>query len=191
MKLLAALLIALQAQPASAQAPDAPSAALVERFIAALPDREALAAAGAELDSTELARLSALNPGREAQLRAILRRNAGCTGPVIAAGSLRVFRTIAGNLGEDGVRRLIAFYEGPDYAAFAALAARMKDAPKPEAKDKAALDRLMRAYPLDALNAQLGQAGQVFAADQEFIGAVTKCVNEQRDAMTAAGLMSN
>ena len=187
-----AALLSLPSQPASAEAPESPpSAALVDRFIAVLPDRDAIGAAGEELDAAELSRLVALNPGKEAQLRVILQRNVACTGPEIVAGSLRMFRTVAGNLGAAKVRRLIAFYEGPDYAAFAALAARTEGNPAPSPKDKLAMDKLLRDYPLQALNEQLSKAGQIFAADQAFIGAAMKCATEQRDAMTTAGLKAN
>jgi hypothetical protein len=189
---LATLLLALQPQAGLARAAGKPpGAALVERFIAVLPDREALDSAGEAIDPAELDRLSGLNPGKEAQLSAILRRNAACTAPEIVAGSLRMFRTIARNLGEAKVRRLIQFYEGPDYRAFAELTPRVEGNPAPSAKDSAALAKLMADYPLEALNEQLGRAQEVFTADQAFMGAAIRCATEQRDSLEAAGLRAN
>ncbi|HYI39189.1 MAG TPA: hypothetical protein VE053_02600 [Allosphingosinicella sp.] len=189
---VAAVLLLLPPQVGTAQASEAPpDKALVDQFIAVLPDRDALDAGGEEVDSAELSRLVALNPGKEAQLRAILEKNIDCTAPEITAGSLRMLRTVARNLGEARVRRLIGFYEGPDYAAFRALAVRMEGQAAPSARDSAAMARLMRIYPLQALQDQLGRAEAVFTADGEFMSAAIRCAAEQMDAMEAAGLKSN
>ncbi|HEX8064614.1 MAG TPA: hypothetical protein VF535_15545, partial [Allosphingosinicella sp.] len=127
----AALLLAAQAQSASAQpaqpAQAAPSEALIDRFIAILPDREQIDSVDSEIDAGELKTLVALNPGKEAQVRSILQVNlTSCTGPAISAGTLRMLRTVARGLGAEKLQRLVAFYEGPDFAKFSALAARME-----------------------------------------------------------------
>jgi hypothetical protein len=187
-----AALLALQAPAAVAQAADsAPSQALVDRFIAAIPDRAAIETAGGEIDPGELSRLAALNPGKEAKVRAILQANLACTNPEIVAGSLRMLRTVARNLGGDKVQKLVSFYEGPDYAAFSALAARMEGKAKPSAEDSAAMARLMGAYPLQDFHAQLSRAEEIIAADQQFMTAAMKCAGEQVEAMEKAGLKVN
>lgn len=202
MKLLAAALLALPAllpQPATAQplkmervpAPPAPSEALVERFLAVLPDREQLSAVDTEIDAAELARLVALNPGKEAQLRPILQANLACTAPAISAGTLRMLRTVGRNLGAEKLQKLVAFYEGPDYAAFGTLAARMDGNADPTAADKAALAKYMETYPLQAFLDQMNRAGETIAADQVFMTAAMKCASEQVEALTAAGLKAN
>ncbi|HEX8466467.1 MAG TPA: hypothetical protein VF620_01530 [Allosphingosinicella sp.] len=194
MKLLAfaAALLGLQAQPALAQAPEAaPSEALVERFIAALPDRDAFSAENQEIDPGELARLAALNPGKEAQVRSVLKANLDCTGPAITAGSLRMLRTVARNLGDAKVRKLISFYGGPDYAAFGALAARMEGKATPSAEDSAAMAKYMGAYPLQAFHEQLSRAEEIIAADPGFMSAAMKCASEQIAGLEAAGLKAN
>ncbi|HEX9946669.1 MAG TPA: hypothetical protein VGA98_03935 [Allosphingosinicella sp.] len=200
MKLLAiaaAGLIALVAQPASAQpasaraAPAAPSEALIDRFIAVLPDRDAIGAAGQEIDEAELGRLTALNPGKGAQVRSVLQSNLACTGPAITAGSLRMLRTVARNLGDAKLQKLVSFYEGPDYAAFGALAARMEGKTPPSAEDSAAMAKLMGTYPLQAFYDQLSRAEEIIAADPGFMTAAMKCATEQMDALEAAGLKSN
>ena len=188
----AAALLALQAPPASAQAPEAaPSDALIERFIAALPDRDAIGAAGEEIDAIELGRLAALNPGKEAQVREVLKANLACTAPAITAGSLRMLRTVARNLGEARLRKLVSFYEGPDYAAFGALAARIEGKPAPSAEDNAAMARFMGTYPLQAFHEQLSRSEEIIAADPGFMSAATTCVAEQMEALEAAGLKSH
>ncbi len=184
-------LIALQPTPGLARASGAaPSEALVDRFIASLPDREAITEAAEEIDAEELARLAALNPGKEARVRAILRTNLACTGPAITAGSLRMLRTVARNLGGDGLQKLVGFYEGPDYAAFAALAARMESQATPSAADSAAMAKFMGTYPLQAFHREMSRAGEIIAADSGFMSAAMKCASEQIEALEAAGLKS-
>ena len=188
----AAALLALQPHSGGAQTvPAAPSEALVDRFIAVLPDRDEISAAGGEIDSAELDRLVALNPGKEAQVRSVLQANLACTGPAITAGSLRMLRTVARNLGEARVQKLVSFYEGPDYAAFAALAARMDGKATPAADDSAAMARLMGTYPLQAFHEQLSRAEEIISADPGFMSAAMECAAEQMEALEAAGLKSH
>jgi hypothetical protein len=187
----AAVLLAL-AQPAFAQAPQAaPSEALVERFVASLPDQEEIRSVPTEIDAAELSRLLALNPGKEAQLRSILKANLACTGPAITAGTLRMLRTVARALGTERLQKLVSFYEGPDYAAFKALGLRMESAAAPTAQDKAAMAKLMAAYPLQAFLDQMNRAGDIIAADEGFMTAAMNCASQQVDALTAAGLKAN
>ncbi|MET1110255.1 MAG: hypothetical protein ABWX67_01880 [Allosphingosinicella sp.] len=185
----AALLLALQAPPVLAQAaPAAPSDALVERFLAAIPDRDEIAAVASQIDAGELSRLVALNPGKEAKVRSILQSNLACTGPAVTEGTLRMLRTVARDLGAERLQKIISFYEGPDYAAFAALAPRMQNNPAPSAADKAALAKLMAAYPLQAFLEQMNRAAEIVAADPAFVAAGRKCATEQMEALEAAGL---
>jgi hypothetical protein len=195
---IAAALIVLQAQSASAQptpaapaAQAAPSEALIDRFIAILPDRDQIDSVDSEIDAGELKALVALNPGKEAQVRSILQANLACTGPAITAGTLRMLRTVARDLGAEKLQRLVSFYEGPDFAKFKALAARMEGQATPSAEDKAAMAKLMGAYPLQAYHDRLNAAGEIIAADDGFMTAATKCASEQMTALEAAGLKSH
>lgn len=184
-----ALLFALQAPPVLAQATAAaPSEALVERFLGAIPDRDEIAAVAREIDAGELSRLVALNPGKEAKVRSILQSNLACTGPAVTEGTLRMLRTVARDLGTERLQKLISFYEGPDYAAFAALAPRMQNNPAPSAADKAALAKLMAAYPLQAFLERMNRAVEIIAADPAFVAAGRKCATEQMEALEAAEL---
>jgi hypothetical protein len=185
----AAALLALQPQAGLAQAPEAaPSEALVERFIAVLPDREEIDSAGAGVDPAELSALAALNPGKEARVRSILEANLACSNEAISAGTLRMLRTVARDLGEARVTRLISFYEGPDYAAFAALGTRMAGSAAPSPEDRAALAKLMEAYPLQAWLDRLNRAQEIIAADEGFLTAAMTCAEQQMNALEAAGL---
>lgn len=187
----AAAFIALQPGPAPAQSDAAPSEALVERFIAVLPDRAEIDAPSSEVDAAELSGLVALNPGKEAQVRSILEANLACSNQAITAGTLRMLRTVARDLGEAKLTRLISFYEGPDYAAFAALGTRMANNPAPSAEDQAALARLMDAYPLQAWLDRLNNAQEIFTADEGFMTAAMKCAEQQMAALEAAGLKAH
>ena len=190
MKLLAAAaFFALQAQSVP-PAPAAPSEALVDRFIAAIPEWQD-EAAETEIDAGELSRLAALNPGKEPQLRSILKANLACSGPAVAAVTMRMLRTIARELGSERLEKLIRFYEGPDYAAFEALATRMQGQTAPSAEDKAAMAKLMAAYPLQDFLDRMNRAPDMIAADQAFMTAAMKCASEQMEALEAAGLKTN
>ena len=188
----AAALLALQAGPAPAQAPDAPpNSELVERFIAVLPDRAEIDADSAEVDPAELSAISALNPGKEAQVRSILEANLACSNQAISAGTLRMLRTVARDLGEAKVTRLISFYEGPDYAAFETLGLRMAGSATPAAEDRAAMAKLMETYPLQDWLDRLNQAPEIIAADEGFMSAAMSCAEQQMKALEAAGLKSH
>ena len=191
MKLLAvAAFFALQAQPA-APAPAAPTEALVDRFIAAIPKWEESVRADADIDADELSRLVALNPGKEPQLRAILKANLACSGPAVTAVTIRMLRAVARDLGPERLQKLIGFYEGPDYAAFEALGTRIQGQAAPSAQDKAAIAKLMATYPLQAFLDRMNRAPEIIAADEAFMTAAMKCASEQTDALTAAGLKAN
>ena len=188
----AAALLALQAQPALAQAPDSvPSEALVERFLAVLPDRAEIDSIDNEVDAAELSALTALNPGKEAQVRAILQASLPCSNDAITAGTLRMLRTVARDLGQARLQRLVSFYEGPDYAAFAALGARMGSAATPSSEDRAAMAKLMETYPLQAWLDRLNRAQEIITADEGFMTAAIKCAEQQMIALEAAGLKSH
>jgi hypothetical protein len=59
------------------------------------------------------------------------------------------------------------------------------------AQDKAAMAKLMAAYPLQAFLDQMNRAGEIIAADEGFMTAAMNCASQQVDALTAAGLKAN
>lgn len=190
--LAAAAFLALQAQPLPAQAPPAaPSEALIDRFIAVIPDKEEFDKPTTEIDKSELSALVELNPGKEAQVRKVLQSNLACTNPAIKAGGYRMLRTVARELGEEKLKKLVSFYEGPDYAAFKALADRMEGKGTPSAEDSAALAKLMGTYPLQAFIDRMGRAPEIIAADEGFMTAAMECASQQMDALEKAGLKSH
>lgn len=186
-----AALLAVQPHGGKAQTapPAPPSEALVERFLKSIPDQDELNAVPTEIDPAELSRLAALNPGKEAQLRSILKANLACTGPAVTAGTLRMLRTVARELGTEKLQKLVSFYEGPDYTAFKTLAPKMES--EASAADKAAMAKLMAAYPLQAFLDQMNRAGEIIAADEGFMTAAMNCASLQVDALEKAGLKAN
>jgi hypothetical protein len=180
---MSALLVSLAALLSLAQAEDPPSPDLVERFIAALPEpRRPLN----EVDPAALARLTELNPGREADLRAILQTHAGCTAPLMSASTARMIRHVAATLGSANVEALIRFYRGPDLARFGALAEKADKSPE----ETAELERLQRAYPFEAfMEAMQGATGTLFE-DGGFFEAMNACDHQRAEALARANLRS-
>ena len=103
-----------------------------------------------------------------------------------------MLRTIARDLGEARLQKLVSFYEGPDYAAFGALAARMEGKATPSRRRQGgAGEMLMAAYPLQAFLERLNRPKRSSPPTRGFMTAAMKCASEQMDALTAAGLKAN
>src|SRR5262245_39921410 len=115
--LLLAGLFAVAAEPT----PGPASEAVVDRFIAVLPDTQRLARVDRSADAAELERLSQLNPGREADVRRLLEDQAGCAGAARNGEMNRTLRAVARQLGDEKVLRMIRFYEGGDMPIFGRL----------------------------------------------------------------------
>lgn len=177
------LLTSLAALLSLAQAETPPSPELVDRFIASLPESRRPVE---EVDSAELGRLVALNPGREADIRPILRSHSGCTGPVKRASADRAMRQVAVALGTTNLETMIRFYEGPDLARFAALAEKAERT----AEETAEFERLQGAYPVEAfMEAMRGATMSVFD-DESFFAGLDACDRQRNEALSRANLRS-
>jgi len=163
--------------------PAPPSPELVDRFIASLPDRQRTAEA---IDSEALSRLVALNPGREADIRPILRAHSGCTEPLKRSSGERIFRQVAAILGTARVEAMIRFYEGPDLGRFGTLAEKADRTP--EESDE--LQRLERAYPMEALMTAMQEASFSLFDDGSFFEAMDACDRQRNEAFARANLRS-
>ena len=175
------VLIAAALSLAQAEAP--PSPQLVERFIAALPERQNPIG---QVDPAELARFAQLNPGREGDIHPILEAHARCTAPVREASTNLMLRLVAARLGTTSVEALIRFYEGPDLLRFGALAAKTDRS----AEENAELERLQRAYPLEALMEAMQTAGMDAFNDDSFFNAMDACDRTRDGALAGARLRS-
>src|SRR5687767_6744501 len=97
--LLAALLLAAT-DPAPSEPAVAPASdALVDRFMAVIPDAASLDRIDRTADPIELDRLHALNPGRLDEIRRVLEEHAGCISPIRNAQTRNMLRSVVRQLG--------------------------------------------------------------------------------------------
>ena len=172
-ELLAAFLAAwLAVQPvASAEAGAATvDEALIERFISVLPGADRFDRVDRIPDPDELARLTGLNPGRDAEIRAMLEDHAGCVGAARNAQTKAMLGGVARHLGEEKVGRMIRFYERDEWRVLERLS-NIGEA-NLTAAERAELARLRADYPLDdfrrAMNpfTTIDRPDELFAAER-------------------------
>lgn len=181
MPALILLLAAIAAAP-----PPPVDEARFQHFLKVLPDSKDRPGAGA--DPAEVARVAARNPGRQKEIEAILAADASCTAPAREAAMLRMARATADRLGPERLDRMIAFYEGPDFARFAALGPD-RPADKPlSAAEKAELDRLTAAYPLREFAEAMQASGDGLFTDPGIGGVFAKCADARMAAFQRAKL---
>ena len=176
--LLLAASLAAETPTASGDQPQV-SEATIERFLAALPNADRLEAGEPAADPAELERLGALNPGRIDEIRPVLERFEACTAPISRAGTRRVLRSIARQLGEEKVAQLIAFYEGEDFVRLDALMARTGQGATASAEEQAEMEQIMAAYPLNEFMQALQPSNPLFWQD-ESMAEIIAC-HERRD----------
>jgi hypothetical protein len=168
-----AALAAFTAQPAASAQPAAPASdATITRFMAAVPPASR-SATDRTPDPQDLARYNELNPGRAAEVRAALEEHEGCIGPIIAAGTERILRNIARELGEERVVRLTRFYESQDSHVFDRLSAR-EESSLTEA-ERAEMDRIVAAYPLTEFLQEMANVRDRAGQDQVMMNGLSRC----------------
>ena len=185
----AAICLAASPPPASS-GPATPGVTdlLYAEFLAALPHPEDWDP-GTEPDPGSLARLGALNPGREAEVRSILSDQARCLAPALVPATRRMLRAVADRLGPDKVRTLIGFYRSDEFRRFDAIdMARRKQGSVTPAQE-AALERFAQANPVAIEFAQAVQRSAAFAAeDQAFMREAQRCAALRSEALARAKL---
>lgn len=173
--------------PATPLEPDPPTDALVETLISIQPDRAEIERINPP-DPDQLAFLTALNPGRAPQVKAILENYQLCLAPASTEGVKTMFRKAARSIGPAKTQRIIDFYR-LDRATMSALMARLRG-PAPSAADKAEESRLYTEYPLQeyfqAYQRAMAEAGD----DTAFIAAATRCGEALSAALDRAGVKS-
>ena len=183
----ASLVVATQAAPAQAPVPEA----LVDRFVASLPDALVPRTADSAADPAELERLTALNPGRADAIRPILGAYQQCVTTIVNALASTAFRDIAQRLGSAKVTRLTAFYKGPDYPLFTTLVERTDRGESLSDPETAALARVMAEYPLVDLYGQFKRFEEEMGKDAALIARITKCSLAKKQALIGAKLRYN
>jgi hypothetical protein len=186
MLVLAALLSLAAPGSAAPAVPEAP-AALVDRFIAALPPDPPRTSADI-LGKQQIARLEALNPGREAALHTILDRFVACETPVVYAATIRMLRKIAASFGERRLAKLTLFYEKKEQVRFERLGSADARGEKLSAADRAELKRMLTDYPLMDWFDAMGHMKEIAMEDQAFLAAVTRCSLQKKRELADAGL---
>jgi len=174
--------------PPPAQPPAPVSEALLDEFLAALPHQEEWKM-GTDPDAQELARIGALNPGREKDVRAVLTESARCTNPAVEAATRRALRVVGTKLGAEKLRRLIAFFRSDDLRRFDAIDAQLQKGAKLSAAQEEDANRIAAAHPEAAEFGTAVQAsGDIVAKDQVFLREVGRCGGEQAAALARANL---
>jgi hypothetical protein len=184
--------LAFLAAPAGAQTPppEVPEA-LFDQFLAALPHQEEWGVR-TDPDPTELATLSALNPGHEAEVRALLTDQARCFGPIANGAARRGLRTIAGRLGPDKVRQLIALYGSAEFRRFDSIVVAKARGETVSPADEREADRFLPDHPVAAEFVQaLKNAGSILASDEAFVRGATGCAEAAAAAFEKAKLRRN
>jgi hypothetical protein len=181
--------LSLLAAPAVAQAPAAEvSQALLDRFFAALPHQEEWSVK-TDPDEGEVARLAALNPGRSAEVRAILAEHGRCFAPVARGATRRGLETIARRLGPAKLEALIALYGSEDFRRFDALGEVKAKGGALTPEQESAFGRFLADHPVAAEFAQaIGNVGPALAADEAFMSGLQGCAEARRVAFERAKL---
>ena len=158
----------------------APSA-LVDQLMAALPESQRLGAVNRTADPGELRRLSALNPGKAAQVQKILEDEQACISPASNRITQRLLREAAAGLGEAKLEKLIEFYRRPDFVRLATLAGK----PRAElsAAEAAEMDGLFGEYPLAEFAAAMSRLSGELVTDTAFSDAMMACAMARQEAL--------
>jgi hypothetical protein len=165
-----------------------PSEHMIDRFVEGLPRKLWPTIVPPEPDSDRPEALGGLNPGKEAQIAAILRASDACTDSATALKAELVVRAAARRLGMEKLRRLMDLFAGPDFELLDALTDRLDQSATPAAADLAERDRLAAAYPFGEFVTELLRGETLAAADPDYVAAVRKCRSGRSAALARAGI---
>jgi hypothetical protein len=178
---LAAFLAATTDPAAAAPA----SEALIDRFMAVIPDSAGLDRIDRTADPLELDRLAALNPDRIDEIMPVLEAHAACVSPIRNARARSGLRLVARQLGEARLSRLIQFYEGEDFRTVDRLMARGEEALS--AAEREQVQNILAAYPLAEFTEAMSPLNPAFWEEDPF-AAEAPCLATRNAALTRLGL---
>jgi hypothetical protein len=183
--ILAALLIAAT-DPAPAEASAAPpSEALIDRFMAVIPEAQSLREVNRTADPAQLARLARINPGKEDVIRPVLEAYSACASPINNAMTLSGLRFAAQRLGSTRLEQLIRFYQSEDLGRLGALVPRLQAGETLPPADQTELERILAAYPVMELHRVMTEElPEFFASQTERLVELNRCA-EEKDAALA------
>lgn len=143
-------------------------------------------------DPKEVARIAALNPGHEAEVRPILAEHARCFAPVAEAATRRALATIARGFGADKLRGLISLYQSAEFRRFDAIEARQYKGEKLGVQEESEFRRFLADHPaMLEFGEALRNAGPIMTADADFMSATGACVDARQAAFDRAKLRAN
>lgn len=174
---LLSILFTIQPVPALAQ----DHAARVDKFLASLPPSTRSEGPDAEADAaakTDIERLRAGNPGKDAEIRTIVEARTRCNEQSSNAFVAQSLRVVADALTDAELDKLAALYSGADYPRMLAAA----DG-SPEMKALIAQYPLMRFY----------EVTQKVMAEQmpKAFKAISACDTKAEASLTAAGIKND
>jgi len=173
-----AAILSLMATSSAAQAPAVPA---IDRLIAALPDSETHSPVDRARIESDLARLSALNPGKSDAIRPILEAEELCGTRAVEAATLKVIREVATLMGAQKVARLTALYESEDSRLLDRLMTKSGSGDSLSDAEVGEMGRIFATYPFAEFRSGTRERSAVIDQNQDFVAAVLQC-NAARDA---------
>lgn len=145
----------------------------IDVFVASLPQSTAQPNEDGTLDREGAERLIKAKPDREQEIRSLYASNAQCKTATKQRATRDLIRLSAREFGSDKLLRLKEFYQGPDYALFISLSHIPEN--KLSNREKIALDRITRAYPLEDFFDQMREAEKSMWRQGDLLSALLKC----------------
>jgi len=179
--------VALQPETDAPQVPPA-SEALVDRFIAVIPDAHQVENAQWDIDAEQLTRLTELNPERSGDIEAVSQAYRDCTSPIARAVTMRLLRDAARGLGEEKLERLVAFYQSTDFTTFKAISERGEAGAEVSDADMAEVLRITSDYPVMDFVESTSRAQAALFQDEALVGTILRCEEEMRSALASRDL---
>lgn len=183
-----AALAAMAFQAAEPQPVAPASDALVDRFLAVIPDADVLRNPQWDLDAAQVTRLGELNPDRSEDIEAVRESYRRCTAPTAARITLQLFRETARSLGEEKLGRLITLYQNSDFTILENIARRNEAGETVSPADLAEAERITSAYPVRDYVESLSRAQSGLFQDQALVETMVRCETEMRSALASRNL---
>ncbi|MBV9929597.1 MAG: hypothetical protein JO013_01475 [Alphaproteobacteria bacterium] len=184
----AALILAALLAAAPALSQPAVADSLLDELLSSLPHQEEWGTE-AKANPAEIARIGALNPGREQDVTPILAAHARCIAGVVAATTRRTLRIAGRGLGAEKVRELIAFYRSDEARRLDAIEALAQKGEASTPAQEEEMRRIMAAHPvLTEFATAIQGSGRIVGEDKFFLPAAERCNEARAGAFAKAAL---
>jgi hypothetical protein len=145
------------------------SEATVDAFVAAIPPQKPEPPRGHGFERW----LEELNPGRDNDIRSIVSTYEECIDATRQRYLIEAVRSTASRLGEERLRRLVAFYGSADAKPYEELSKR--DPSSLSATEKATWDRILAKYPLADYLTSEKQTFEQMMGPGGYVDTLSKC----------------